>query len=155
MRRSVLLIAATAYYLASPPAADVPKLVPVMTGYAQARLGREATRAASLMEGTSADRFTGTYREALNLIRQAVARERRSLESLEELGLTPAARQIVARAVRQLEAVSAANEQALKDRVANLATERTIVLGRLKTVRSRNNSWTSGSQLATTASADR
>lgn len=132
MRRSVLLIASTAYYLAGLSADNIPALVPVMTSYAQARIGREARRARALMEAASADAFSTQFREALNIGRQATARERLALESLKELGLTPAAELIVARGVEQLETVSAANEKALRDRVAALAAERKVTVAEPK-----------------------
>jgi hypothetical protein len=128
MRRSVLLIASTAYYLASLSSPDISRLVPVMTGYAQGRLGRDAARASARVEATSAEAFPVEYREALNILRQALARERVALESLRELDLAPAAQAIVTRAVRQLEAVAAANDQALRDRAATLASERKVTL---------------------------
>ena len=132
MRRSVLLIASTAYYLASLSSTDVSKLVPVMTGYAQARLGRDAARAFARMEAASADAFAVDYRESLNILRQAIARERLALESLKEVDLTPAAQATVTRGIRQLDAIAAANEQALRDRVAALAAERKVTLAEPK-----------------------
>lgn len=128
MRRSVLIIASSAYYLASLSAERIPTLVPVMVSLAQARLGREAGRARALMEAAPGDGFLGQYREALNIGRQAMARERLALESLGDLGLTTAAAEIVASGVEQLAATAAANEKALRDRVATLAIERKVTL---------------------------
>ena len=128
MRRAVLLISSTAYYLAGLSSEQIPALVPVMTSYAQGRLGREAERARSLMEQAPNDSFITQYREALNISRQAIARERVALESLKELGLTPAADLIVTRGIQVLDAVSAANDKALRERVATLAADRKIPL---------------------------
>ena len=132
MRRSVLLISATAYYLAGLSSPHTPALVPVMSSYAQARLGREAERARALMEAAPKDAFATAFREALNISRQAMARERIALESLKELGLTPEADQVVASGIQLLEAVAAANEKSLRDRVATLATEKGLTLGEPK-----------------------
>jgi len=128
MRRAVLLVASTAYYLANLSAGDIPKLAPVMTGYAQGRLGRDASRAFARMEGTSAATFSSDYRESLTIVRQALARERRALESLNEVDSGAATQGVIARASRQLEAISAANEQALRDRAAAIATERKVAI---------------------------
>lgn len=128
MRRSVLLIGSTAYYLAGLSSEQIPALVPVMTGYAQARLGQEGQRARELMESASATAFVTQYREALNITRQAIARERRALESLRELGLTPAADEIVSKGVQLIEAVAAVGEKALRERVATLAMEKRVTL---------------------------
>ncbi len=128
MRRSVLLVASTAYYLATLSSERVPDLVPVMLGYAQARLGREAARARALMERAGPADFLVQFREALNILRQAATRERTALESLGALDLTATADRIVARGVAQIAAIAAANEAALRDRVASLAEERKVAL---------------------------
>ncbi len=128
MRRSVLLIASTAYYLATLSSERVPDLVPVMLGYAQGRLGREAARARALMERAGPADFVVQFREALNILRQAVVRERTALESLRGLDLAAAAERIVTRGVEQLAAIAAANEAALRDRVASLAELQKVAL---------------------------
>jgi hypothetical protein len=128
MRRSVLLVASTAYYLATLSSERVADVVPLMLAYGQARLGREAARARALMERSGPTDFMVQFREALNILRQATARERTALESLRDLDLAPPAARLVARGVDQIAAIGAANDAALRDRAAALAGERGVAL---------------------------
>ena len=121
MRRSVLLIASAAYYLASMTSTEVPQLTTVMSGYAQARIGRDATRAFTIVNGATRTDLPVAYREALNVLRQSITRERATLQSLSEIGLTVEAEKVVQRVVKQLESVAAANDAALRDRAAVVA----------------------------------
>jgi hypothetical protein len=121
MRRAVMTVAATAYYLASVPPERVPTLAAVMTGYAGARLATEGRRALTMLEGANPPDLAARLREALNVLGQAQHRELRAIRSLDRLGDGPSARAGVARAVRQIEGIHAASLAALRDRAAELA----------------------------------
>jgi aminopeptidase YwaD len=128
LRRSVITVAATAYYLASLPAEGVNTLAPVMVGYAQARLGREASRAAALLIRSGADDFAVRHHEAANILNQAIARELAALDTLVAFGDSPSSRAAIARGRKQLEATSAANLAAFREFAAAYAAERKIAL---------------------------
>ena len=128
MRRSVLTIASAAYYLASLSTDDIPRLVPVMTGYALARMGRDARRAFGFMEEASVDDFAVQYREALNILKHSLRRELISLDSLREIGQGPEVERAIARAGKQLEGVNAANDESLRERAAELAAAKKVAL---------------------------
>jgi hypothetical protein len=117
LRRCVVTVAATAYYLATVAPDDVATLAPVMTGYAQSRLGHEAGRASALVTHASAADRPIAEREAMNILMQARDREVRAIDSLSTLGDTPAARAAIARAQRVVESVSAANVAAFRELV--------------------------------------
>jgi aminopeptidase YwaD len=128
MRRSVLTVASTAYYLATVSPDAIVALAPVVLGYAQARMASEARRASVLMAGGDAAALNRQYSEALNILRQSTARERTELSSLQTLGDTPAARAAVARALKQVDALQAANLAAFEELAGALATERRVTL---------------------------
>jgi hypothetical protein len=125
MRREVAIIGATAYYLSTANAASVPEAATTMAAYAQARMGREWRRAADML---GAGDLQLQYREAANVLKQSLAREVAALETLRQLGESPAAGGAIARARRQLEALAAANQAALRDVATQLATERKLTL---------------------------
>jgi aminopeptidase YwaD len=125
MRRGVTIVATTAYYLASVRAAGVPVLAAVVTANAQARMARDGRRAFDMLGGS--DLAVG-YREGLNVLKQALAREVRTVETLRELGESPGATGAAARARRQLEGLHAANDAAFRERAMQLAAERKIEL---------------------------
>lgn len=77
MRRSVLTIAAAAYYIASLDAEDVSDLLSVMAAKALGRMAREWDRALGLAEASS--------RDAVNVLAQSRRREIAALESVREI----------------------------------------------------------------------
>ncbi len=115
LRRCVVTVAATAYYLATVGADDLRVLAPVMAGYAQARLGRDASRATGLIGHASGADRPIVEREAMNILTEARNRELTAIGSLYALGDTPAARTAIAGAQRVVEASSDANIAALRD----------------------------------------
>jgi hypothetical protein len=128
MRRSVMTVAATAYYLASVLPDGVTTLAPVMLGYSESRLAREASRACALVATARADELGSQHREAMNILAQALAREVAAVQSLATLGDTPGARSAIARARRQLEAVNAANVAAFRELASARAAEQKVTL---------------------------
>jgi len=126
MRRGVTIVATTGYYLASVRADGVPALATLVGANAQARMAKDARRAIDMMDGASD--VQASYREGQNTLKQSLARELRTVETLRELGQSPAATSAVARVRRQLEALDAANETAFRDRVAQIAAEKKIAL---------------------------
>lgn len=127
MRRGVTIVATTGYYLASVGADGVPLLANVIAANAQTRMAREARRAIDLMEAAAGD-LQAPYREAHNVLKQSLARELKTVETLRELGQSPAATSAVARVRRQLEALNVANDAAFRERSAQLAAERKMTL---------------------------
>jgi hypothetical protein len=125
MRRGVTIVATTGYYLASVRAEGVPALAAVVAANAQARMARDGRRAFDLLGG--GDLAVG-YREGLNVLKQALAREVRTVEMLRELGESPAATGAAVRARRQLEGLHAANDAAFRERAMQVAAERRIAL---------------------------
>ena len=124
MRRSVVTIAATAYYLATVMPDGVARLAPLVVSEAQARLSRERQRAFALISDAPSDAFAGQYREANNILAQWRAREQATLESLAQLGDTPAARSAIARARKHLEALYTANDADFRENAAVIAADR-------------------------------
>src|SRR4029079_16293196 len=68
------------------------------------------------------------HREALNVLKQSVDRERAALDTLGQLGQSPSASSAITRGRKQLEALYAANDAALRDTAAQLAAERKTTL---------------------------
>jgi hypothetical protein len=128
LRRCVLMVGATAYYLAALPPDGVATLAPVMVGYAQSRLGREAARAAAVLNASRSDDALVQYREASNILRQALARELTAIDSLGSLGDSPGARAAIASARRQLEAIGAANVTGFREFALASAARQGITL---------------------------
>ena len=124
MRRSVVTIAATAYYLATVMPDGVARLAPLIVSEAQARLSRERQRAFGLIADAQADAFAGQYREANNILAQWRAREQATIESLAQLGDAPAARSAIARARKHLEALYTANDADFRENAAVIAADR-------------------------------
>jgi hypothetical protein len=120
MRRAVMPIAATGYYLAQLPSEGVATLAAVMTGYAGARLATEARRAMTMLDGASPAEPAGRFREALNLLEQARRREVQALRTLDRLGSSAPARTAVDRALRQVDGIHAVNLAALRERAAEV-----------------------------------
>jgi aminopeptidase YwaD len=128
MRRSVLTVASTAYYLATVPPGGIVALAPIVLGYAEQRMASEARRASVLLLTADAAALNGQYREALNILRQSALREREELSSLQALGDIPAGRAAVARALKQVEALQAANLAAFDELAGVLAADRHVTL---------------------------
>ena len=115
LRRCVVTVAATAYYLATVAPDDLATLAPVMAGYAQSRLAHEAARASALVgHASDADR-AAVQPEAMNILTQALEREVTAINSLSALAGTGPANAAIARARQVVEAVSAANLAAFRD----------------------------------------
>jgi hypothetical protein len=128
LRRSVMTVAATAYYLATVPAEGVTSLAPVVAGYAQSRMAEESRRAATMLTTADAANFAQEYREASNVVAQSITRETAAIESLAALGETPASRAAMARARKQVEALGAANTAGLRELAAAVAADRKLKL---------------------------
>jgi hypothetical protein len=124
MRRSILAVGATAYYLATADAAAVPVLAWVMTGYAQQRLARESARANALLDRAEGTALFGEHREAVNILAQAILRETAALESVVSLGKSEEAAAALARSRRQLATLHDANLAALTERARSVAGAR-------------------------------
>ena len=124
LRRSVITVAATAYYLASVTPDAVTTLAPVVAGYAQARMAAEARRAAMMLTGATPGSLNESYREAANVVAQATAREIAAIESLGELGEAPSARSAIARGRKQVEALGNANMAGIQELALALSADR-------------------------------
>jgi hypothetical protein len=127
MRRGVTIVATTGYYLASVRPDGVPLVAHVVAANAQTRMAREARRAIDMMEAVGGDLQT-VYREAQNVLKQSLARELKAVDTLRELGQSPAATSAAARVRRQLEALNTANDAAFRERAGQLAADRKIAL---------------------------
>jgi hypothetical protein len=123
MRRSVVTIAAAGYYLANLTADGVPRLATTVVAYAEGRMARDMSRAFGLIEGASAADFTTQYREARNILAESIRRELATVDSMQQLGPSPAANAAIARARTQLQGLQAANESAFRDRATGLAAD--------------------------------
>lgn len=128
MRRAVVTVAATAYYLASAGADDIPRLAPVIVDNAQARLARDTRRAFALIGGTAAGTLATQYREGSNVLSQSLKRELATLATLPQLGQGPNVDAALARGRKQIEALHAANLAAFRDRVAGVAADLRVTL---------------------------
>ncbi|MFN0182036.1 MAG: M28 family peptidase [Gemmatimonadales bacterium] len=128
LRRSVITVAATAYYLAAASSEAVTTLAPVAVGYAQSRMAAEGRRAATLLTGAEPGSFAKRYREASNLLAQSTAREVAAIETLTRLAESPSARSAIARARKQVEAVGAANTAGFHELATALAADRKLTL---------------------------
>jgi hypothetical protein len=118
MRRAVLTIASTGYYLASVGPEGVAGLAEVVVGGALERLAHEQQRAYFLVaNGDSAPR---QFVEARNLLTQWHKRERATVESLQQLGVDGPARDALSRAAARVDAAGAAAEAAWRDAIAAL-----------------------------------
>jgi aminopeptidase YwaD len=124
LRRSVQLIAATAYYLANASADDTPQLVTSVLGRAQGRMGRELVRARQLIDKSSSTELATKYREALNIIRQSRLREKAAVESIREISATAETERELTSALADVDGIATANETWLRQS----ANERARVL---------------------------
>ena len=111
MRRAVLTIGATAYYLAAVTPAEVPILAATVAANAQIRLAAVGQRALALMVTAPPGTVAESYRDAVNLLDQAEARERATVQTLTQLG--PATG--YGRALLQVSALATANRSAVID----------------------------------------
>jgi hypothetical protein len=82
LQRNAVAVAAIALYLANLSDDDIPALAAVVNGAAQQRLARDFEVGVSRLASASAAESPQAYRDAQNLIQQAVARERSGIESL-------------------------------------------------------------------------
>jgi hypothetical protein len=106
MRRAVLTIAATAYYLATVTPPDAVRLVHLVATGAETRMAADLRRAFGLAEQSGAV-------EATTLLEQSFARERATIRTLGQLGTDPSLARSVTEAERWLEAVHATHLTAL------------------------------------------
>jgi hypothetical protein len=127
MRRGVTIVATTGYYLATVRPDGVPLLATVVAANAQTRMAKEARRAIDMVEAAGGD-LQVMYREGQNVLKQSLARELKTVDTLRELGQSPAATSAAARARRQLEGLNTANEAAFRERAAQLAADRKVTL---------------------------
>jgi hypothetical protein len=125
MRRAVVTIAATAYYLATVMPDGVGRLASLMMSAAHVREGEALQRAHALLADAPAEKFARHYREARNVLSQWQRREQIALESLQSLGDTAEARAAIGRARKQLDAIAASGDAAFHaDAVAGAADRR-------------------------------
>jgi hypothetical protein len=106
MRRAVITIATTAYYLATVGSAEAMTLARVMASQAGARMARDYRRASALDRPDSSA-------EAVNILDRGFERESAGLRTLGALGDGPELRAAIDRVARQLTAIHAANRAAL------------------------------------------
>lgn len=111
MRRAVLTIGATAYYLAVVTPAEVPILAATVAANAQIRLAAVGQRAMVLVAKAPTSTMADSYREAVNLLDQAEARERATVQTLAQLGPATA----YGPALSQVSAIATANRSAVVD----------------------------------------
>jgi hypothetical protein len=128
MRRAVVTVAATAYYLATVRPDGLGRLMPLIFGGVQMRHAEALGRAFALIADASPDAFQRDYHEARNVLRQWQRREQVALDSLQSLGDTPAARTAIARAHKQLDAIAATGDAAFLENAGALAAERSVAL---------------------------
>ena len=128
MRRSVMTVASTAYYLASILSDDVIALAPVVLTYAEQRMAADARRASRLLTDADAAAFNQQRLEALNIIAQSAARETRAMESLLSLGDTPRSRAAVTHGREAINALTATNMAAFSQLAIALAAERRVMI---------------------------
>ena len=120
MRRAVLTVASTGYYLASVGPDGVPALAEVVIAGALARLAREQSRAYFLCAGAGADTVQAQYFEARNLLIQWQKREHEMMDSLRQLGDDAAARDALARGGKRIDAAYGSADAAWRESVAAL-----------------------------------
>ena len=82
MKRNALLVAAAALYIADAGEAEIPALTSEVYGRALGRIGRDVGTASRLLQTSNADDRAASYRNARNLIAQAVEREQTALRSV-------------------------------------------------------------------------
>jgi len=126
MRRSVTIVAATAYYMATADAANVPRLASFIAGKAQARMASEARRALDTL--AAGNDIQVQYREALNIIHQSHEHELKTVETLRQLGESAESRAAITRARKQIDNVYAADEATFKETAAQVAAGRKVTL---------------------------
>lgn len=128
MRRAVLAVAATAYYLATVSADGVSRLGHVVLANAQARMAGENRRALDLVDAAPPAGLNANYREAINILTESRRRELATVDSLDLIARSPGVKAVIAGLRRQLDATHAANEAALREFVRGLAAEKKITL---------------------------
>jgi hypothetical protein len=82
LKRNAIAVAATAYYLASFEDQDAPALLALMSGRAGERLGRDETAALTMLSTAPETERAKVAERARRLVREAVRRERRALDSV-------------------------------------------------------------------------
>jgi len=124
----VVTVAATAYYLATLTPDSLGRLTPLMTAGAQVRQAEALERAYAVIADAAPEKFARQYHEARNGLNQWQRREQVTLDSLQALGDSPAARAAIARARKQLDAIAATGDAAFRDDAAAVAADRRVPL---------------------------
>ena len=128
MRRAVVTVAATAYYLATVTPDGVSRLASLMMTGAQVREAEALERAYALLADAPPEKFARLYHEARNVLSQCQRREQVTLDSLQSLGDTAGARAAIGRARKQLDAIAATGDAAFRDDAAAIAADRRVPL---------------------------
>jgi hypothetical protein len=119
MRRAVVTVASTAYYLASvAPESGVPALAEVVAAGAIERLAFEQTRAYFAVANASPDAVPRQQVEARTMLLEWRKREHATVDSLRQLGDNPAAGDAIARADKRIDAAYAAAEASWRESLA-------------------------------------
>jgi hypothetical protein len=126
MRRAVTIIAATADFMASADAKDVPRLAAFVAGKSQDRMATEASRALETL--TAGSDLQVQYREALNIFQQSHQRELKTVETLAQLGESEESRAAIMRARKQIDAVYTADKETFEQTATQIAAERNVTL---------------------------
>jgi aminopeptidase YwaD len=126
MRRAVVAIGATAYYLASVTPDAIGRLTPIIMSGAHVRQAEALDRAFALVADASAERFARQYREARNILSQWQRREQVTIDSLQPLADTPAGRAAIARARKQLDALATMGAAAFVENASAVAADRKV-----------------------------
>jgi hypothetical protein len=99
-----------------------------MTAGAQVRQAEALERAYAVIADAVPEKFARQYHEARNVLNQWQRREQVTLDSLQALGDSPAARAAIARARKQLDAIAATGDAAFRDDAAAVAADRRVPL---------------------------
>jgi hypothetical protein len=106
MRRAILTIAATTYYLATATPSDAVRLVHLVATGAETRMAADLRRAFAVVDESGIP-------EAATMLEQSFARERETLRTLGRLGSEPGLAASITEAAQWLQAVHAAHLAAL------------------------------------------
>jgi hypothetical protein len=120
MRRAVLTVASTAYYLATTGSDGVSGLAEIVVAGALERLAQEQARAYFLVADAPADALPRQYLEARNLLVQWQNRERATVDSLRQLDDRGTARDAITRAAKRIDVAFAAAEASWRESLVAL-----------------------------------
>ncbi len=85
LRRVIFMGAATAATIAWADSEDALKLAAIVAGSSQVRLAKEGKKALDMMSRNNEESFKKSYKEALNILRQAALREQETINSVLQL----------------------------------------------------------------------